>query len=119
MAAPPASLVENMDDLLPKYGKDTVYSGGLKIYTTLDIDLQIKAQEAVRFLKAMGALVCMTSETGEVLALVGGKDFKTSKFNRATQAYRQPGSSFKPIVYAAALEENIMPSEHFMDAQYL
>ena len=46
------------------------------------------------------------SETGEVLALVGGKDFKTSKFNRATQAYRQPGSSFKPIVYAAALEEN-------------
>ena len=59
----------------------------------------------------MGALVCMTSETGEVLALVGGKDFKTSKFNRATQAYRQPGSSFKPIVYTAALEENIMPSD--------
>ena len=55
------------NDLLPKYGKDTVYSGGLKIYTTLDIDLQIKAQEAVQSLKAMGALVCMTSETGEVL----------------------------------------------------
>ena len=104
------------NDLLPKYGKDTVYSGGLKIYTTLDIDLQIKAQEAVQSLKAMGALVCMTSETGEILALVGGKDFKTSKFNRATQAYRQPGSSFKPIVYAAALEKNIMPGDHFMDA---
>ncbi len=104
------------NDLLPKYGKETVYSGGLKIYTTLDLDLQIKAQEAVKSLKAMGALVCMTTETGEVLALVGGKDFKESKFNRATQAYRQPGSSFKPIVYAAALEEDIMPSDHFMDA---
>ncbi|MDO4785342.1 MAG: PBP1A family penicillin-binding protein [Fretibacterium sp.] len=104
------------NDLLPKYGKETVYSGGLKIYTTLDLDLQIKAQEAVKSLKAMGALVCMTTETGEVLALVGGKDFKESKFNRATQAYRQPGSSFKPIVYAAALEEEIMPSDHFMDA---
>lgn len=104
------------NDLLPKYGKETVYSGGLKIYTTLDLDLQIKAQEAVKSLKAMGALVCMTTETGEILALVGGKDFKESKFNRATQAYRQPGSSFKPIVYAAALEEDIMPSDHFMDA---
>ena len=104
------------NDLLPKYGKDTVYSGGLKIYTTLDIDLQVKAQEAVQSLKAMGALVCMTAETGEVLALVGGKDFRESKFNRATQAYRQPGSSFKPIVYAAALEEDILPSDHFMDA---
>ena len=104
------------NDLLPKYGKDTVYSGGLKIYTTLDIDLQMKAQEAVQSLKAMGALVCMAAETGEILALVGGKDFKESKFNRATQAYRQPGSSFKPIVYAAALEEDILPSDHFMDA---
>ncbi len=104
------------NELLPKYGKDMVYSGGLKIYTTLDIDMQDKAQEAVRSLKVQGALVCMAAETGEVLALVGGKDFQESKFNRATQAFRQPGSSFKPIVYAAALENDIMPTDHFMDA---
>lgn len=106
------------NDLLPKYGKDEVYSGGMKIYTTLDIDLQDKAREAIQTLKdnIMGALVCLESDTGEVLALVGGKDFKESKFNRATQAIRQPGSSFKPIVYAAAMEEDVMPSDHFLDA---
>ena len=106
------------NDLLPKYGKDEVYSGGLQIYTTLDIRLQDKAREAIQGLNknVMGALVCIESETGEVLALVGGKDFKDSKFNRATQAVRQPGSSFKPIVYAAAMEEDVMPSDHFLDA---
>ncbi|MBQ9564814.1 MAG: PBP1A family penicillin-binding protein [Synergistaceae bacterium] len=106
------------NDLLPTYGKDEVYSGGMQIYTTLDIKLQEKAREALNTLKdpRMGALVCLKSETGEVLALVGGKDFKASKFNRATQALRQPGSSFKPIVYATAIEEDIMPSDHFLDA---
>ena len=106
------------NDLLPKYGKDEVYSGGMQIYTTLDINLQDKAREAIQGLKndVMGALVCLESDTGEVLALVGGKDFKDSKFNRATQAVRQPGSSFKPIVYAAAMEEDVMPSDHFLDA---
>ena len=106
------------NDLLPKYGKDEVYSGGMQIYTTLDIKLQDKAREAVQGLNksVMGALVCLEADTGEVLALVGGKDFKESKFNRATQAIRQPGSSFKPIVYAAAMEEDVMPSDHFLDA---
>lgn len=106
------------NDLLPTYGKDEVYSGGMQIYTTLDINLQEKAREAVNTIAApaSGALVCMASNTGEILALVGGKDFKESKFNRATQALRQPGSSFKPIVYATAIEEDIMPSDHFLDA---
>ena len=106
------------NDLLPRYGKDEVYSGGMQIYTTLDIKLQEKAREAINGLSknVMGALVCIEAETGEVLALVGGKDFKESKFNRATQAIRQPGSSFKPIVYAAAMEEDVMPSDHFLDA---
>ena len=106
------------NDLLPKYGKDEVYSGGMQIYTTLDINLQEKAREAIQGLNKniMGALVCLESDTGEVLALVGGKDFRESKFNRATQAIRQPGSSFKPIVYAAAMEEDVMPSDHFLDA---
>ena len=106
------------NDLLPRYGKDEVYSGGMQIYTTLDVNLQEKAREAINGLSknVMGALVCIEAETGEVLALVGGKDFKESKFNRATQAIRQPGSSFKPIVYAAAIEEDVMPSDHFLDA---
>ena len=106
------------NELLPKYGKDEVYSGGMQIYTTLDVTLQDKAREAIQGLSknVMGALVCIEADTGEVLALVGGKDFKESKFNRATQAVRQPGSSFKPIVYAAAIEEDVMPSDHFLDA---
>ena len=104
------------NDLLPKYGTDRVYSGGLQIYTTLDLALQDAGQQAILSLKSQGALVCLEAETGEVLALVGGKDFKESKFNRATQAFRQPGSSFKPVVYAAALENDILPSDHFLDA---
>jgi penicillin-binding protein 1A len=103
------------NELLPKYGTDLVYTGGLQIKTTLDLDLQEAGQEAIRSLKSQGALVCLAAETGEVLALVGGKDFQESKFNRATQAFRQPGSSFKPVVYAAALENDIMPTDHFMD----
>jgi len=103
------------NDLLPRYGADRVYTGGLRIYTTLDLKLQEAGQEAVSSLKSQGALVCLKAETGEVLALVGGKDFNESKFNRATQAFRQPGSSFKAVVYAAALENGIMPTDHFMD----
>src|SRR5688572_17511151 len=57
-----------------------------------------------------GALVALDPTTGEVRALVGGRDFKTSRFNRATQAFRQPGSAFKPFVYAAALEAGYSPS---------
>ena len=65
------------NDLLPKYGKDEVYSGGMQIYTTLDVNLQDQAREAIQGLNknAMGALVCLEADTGEVLALVGGKDF--------------------------------------------
>jgi penicillin-binding protein 1A len=105
------------NELLPRYGTELVYSGGMKIHTTLDIEMQNAAQGAVLALKSQGALVCLAAETGEVLALVGGKDFKESKFNRATQAYRQPGSGFKPVVYAAALESGIMPTDHFVDAE--
>lgn len=102
-------------DLLPKYGRDRVYASGLQIYTTLDIDLQDAAERAIQKLECQGAIVAMDPDTGEILALVGGKDFKESKFNRATQAYRQPGSSFKPIVYTAALEAGFMPTDHILD----
>lgn len=102
--------------LLPVYGTERVYRGGLRIYTTIDIDLQKKAEELVAGMKHEGALVAMDPNTGEILALVGGRDFDSSKFNRATQAYRQPGSSFKPFVYAAALEQGYRPVDHVLDA---
>jgi penicillin-binding protein 1A len=63
-----------------------------------------------------GALVSLDPRTGRVLALVGGWSFDDSQFNRATQAQRQPGSSFKPFVYLAALEKGISPSQRFLDA---
>jgi penicillin-binding protein 1A len=63
-----------------------------------------------------GALVSLDPRTGRVLALVGGWSFEGSQFNRATQAQRQPGSSFKPFVYLTALEKGVSPSQRFLDA---
>ncbi|WP_341912350.1 penicillin-binding protein 1A [Ferrovibrio terrae] len=66
-----------------------------------------------------GGLVAMDPHTGRVLALVGGYDFKLSQFNRATQANRQPGSAFKPFVYAAALDNGFTPSSLVLDAPFV
>ena len=63
-----------------------------------------------------GALVAMDPQTGRVLAMVGGFSYDQSQFNRATQALRQPGSSFKPLVYAAALDNGYTPSTVVLDA---
>ena len=66
-----------------------------------------------------GALVSMDPATGRVLAMSGGWAYDMSQFNRATQASRQPGSSFKPLVYLAAMEQGISPSQHFLDAPFV
>ena len=66
--------------------------------------------------KVQGALVSMDPTTGRVLAMVGGWSFDVSQFNRATQAQRQPGSSFKPFVYLTALEQGMSPSQRFLNA---
>jgi penicillin-binding protein 1A len=66
-----------------------------------------------------GAMVSMDPQTGRVLAMVGGWSFEASQFNRATQALRQPGSSFKPLVYLAAMEQGISPADKFLDAPYV
>ncbi|MDD4705465.1 MAG: PBP1A family penicillin-binding protein [Synergistaceae bacterium] len=102
--------------LLPNYGTEMVYRGGLRVHTTIDLDLQKKAEELVSKMKHEGALVALDPNTGEILALVGGRDFDASKFNRATQAFRQPGSAFKPIVYATALENGYRAVDHLLDA---
>ncbi|MFH1243157.1 MAG: PBP1A family penicillin-binding protein [Pseudomonadota bacterium] len=66
--------------------------------------------------EVQGALLCMVPETGEVKAMVGGRDFASSQFNRAIQSKRQPGSAFKPIIYAAALDKGMSPVKIIMDA---
>ncbi|WP_409433802.1 PBP1A family penicillin-binding protein [Litorimonas sp. RW-G-Af-16] len=66
-----------------------------------------------------GGLIAMNPHTGRVLALVGGYSFEQSQFNRATQAYRQPGSAFKPFVYAAALENGFTPASQVLDAPFV
>ena len=101
----------------------------LRVYTTIDLDLQQLAEQAVarglaqleRVYKQgdarpQAALVALDPETGHVLAMVGGKNYAASQLNRATDARRQPGSVFKPIVYAAALERGIPPLRLFADA---
>jgi len=66
-----------------------------------------------------GALVSLDPRTGRVLAMAGGWSFELSQFNRATQAARQPGSSFKPLVYLTALESGVSPSQRFLDAPFV
>jgi penicillin-binding protein 1A len=66
-----------------------------------------------------GALLCLETETGRVKTMVGGKDFSESQFNRAVQSRRQPGSAFKPIIYAAALDKGMTPSTVIIDAPYI
>ncbi len=68
---------------------------------------------------ANGGIIAMDPHTGRVLALVGGYSFSQSQFNRATQAYRQPGSSFKPFVYMAALDSGLTPSSQILDAPFV
>ncbi|MFX3625180.1 MAG: transglycosylase domain-containing protein [Ectobacillus sp.] len=95
--------------------EQTIARGGLRIYTTLDPKLQSIAEKAVKQIIPAStdietALIAMDPKTGEVKALIGGRDYEKSQFNRATQAYRQPGSTFKPFLYYAALEEGFTPA---------
>jgi penicillin-binding protein 1A len=69
--------------------------------------------------KAQGALVCIETGTGQVKAMVGGRDFRKSQFNRAVQSRRQPGSSFKPIVYAAAIDKGYTPATEIIDNAFV
>jgi penicillin-binding protein 1A len=107
-------------EIAEEYGDEMVYEGGLKIYTTLDPDLQAMASEAVDSVvdpeagDPSAALVSIDPSTGAVRAMVGGSDFDEVKFNLATQAHRQAGSSFKPFVYAQAVNEGISPETMYV-----
>jgi penicillin-binding protein 1A len=136
--------VESVRRELERRFGELLYTGGLRIHTALDPDLQATAEEALEeqlraiesgrigafrgigraaFTAALapeeavthtpylqGAVVVLDPHTGLVRAMVGGRDFRQSQFNRSTQALRQPGSAFKPFVYAAAMEAGRSPS---------
>lgn len=127
-----------------KYGTDKLFEGSLKIYTTLDYNLSNYADSVLnahltKVEKArgysvklgdfphgksdivteylQGGLVLMENKTGYVRAMIGGRNFNHSKFNRMTLAKRQPGSAFKPIYYLAAVEKGYTPATVINDAQ--
>jgi penicillin-binding protein 1A len=111
--------------LIDKYGADAVYKEGLKIYTTIDMDMQKAAEDAVKKLptaktdgngvqQPQAAIVAIDPHNGYVKAMVGGRG--NDQFNRATMAVRQPGSAFKPFVFAAALENKFTPGTVINDA---
>lgn len=91
-------------------GANLLFTGGLTIETTLDLNMQSAAETAfaqglaARDPRLDGALVAMDAANGQIRALVGGRDFTRSKFNRAIMAKRQPGSAFKPFLYTAAID---------------
>jgi 1A family penicillin-binding protein len=117
-------------ELVARFGEDRVYEGGLRVFTTIDVEMQRAADaEVQRVLKDLerrrnarakkaaaagpplqASLVAIDPRNGEVRALIGGRDFIQSNYNRALQAKRQPGSAFKPFVYAAALEAGYTPA---------
>ncbi|MGD1074685.1 MAG: PBP1A family penicillin-binding protein [Thermodesulfovibrionales bacterium] len=112
-------------DLEFKYNND-LYTAGYKIYSTIDSRLQKNAEEAVtegimtleKRVKhgVQAALIAMDIRTGAIRAMVGGTDFWKNQFNRATQALRQPGSAFKPIVYLTAIASGMTANDLILDA---
>lgn len=135
------AVMRDLEVLIPKA---TLDQGGLKIFTTIDRRLQLLAENALETRLAaieaekgwphptraaslqgpasnesayiQGALVALDNETGGILAVVGGRDFKTSPYNRALLAKRQIGSTFKPFIYAAAFEHGLTPETPVDDA---
>jgi 1A family penicillin-binding protein len=97
--------------LIERYGREIIEQGGLDVIAAMDLDLQRLAErvlrEGVRRIspQLQGALLSLDPHTGDVLAVVGGTDFKRSPYNRAFFAKRQPGSAIKPLIYADALEK--------------
>ena len=133
-AAPAAYFVEYVRQKVEeRFGSSILYSGGLNIHTTLDDALQGMAEEAVRkgleqldrragktrgkdaTSSLQSALLAIDAASGHIRAMVGGRDFATSQFNRAWQAQRQPGSAFKPIIYSAAIERGFSAADLLSD----
>ncbi|HEY7380723.1 MAG TPA: PBP1A family penicillin-binding protein [Gaiella sp.] len=107
------------DQLVARFGAERVFGGGLEVTTTIDLALQEKARAAIEQVLdnpdgPAAALVAIDPRTGAVKAMFGGTNFRKSQFNLATQAERQPGSSFKAIVLATAFRQGISPATTFV-----
>lgn len=111
--------------LVDKFGPDAVYKQGLKVYTTLDPDMQKAAEKAAaqtptyytdsnKLKQPQSAIVAVDPKTGYIKAMIGGRG--TDQFNRAVMAERQPGSAFKPFVYMNAFEQGATPSDTVQDS---
>jgi len=113
------------------YGADTLYKEGLRVETTLNLDKQRAADAAVALgiknfeareeitdneSRVQAALISIDPYSGFIHAMVGGRDYSKSQFNRATQARRQPGSAFKPLIFAAALDKGYTPASLIVDS---
>jgi penicillin-binding protein 1A len=104
--------------LIDRYGSGQVFGGGLRVTTTIDLNLQRFARQAItKWLTnpngPSAALVAVDPRTGGVLAMIGGNNYRKSQFNLAVQGERQPGSSFKPFVLATALKDGVSPDSEF------
>ncbi|HEX3517823.1 MAG TPA: transglycosylase domain-containing protein [Solirubrobacteraceae bacterium] len=130
--APQEQTVEGVDagyftswvqqQVIERYGAPRAFDGGLKVKTTLDLELQHAAEQAVEGYLAnpegpSASLVAIENSTGEVRAMVGGRNYNESPFNLATEGERQPGSSFKAFDLAAALERGISPDSVWTSKQ--
>ncbi|MBS3909610.1 MAG: PBP1A family penicillin-binding protein [Actinobacteria bacterium] len=105
-------------ELIQEYGVEKVFTGGLHVYTTLDIRAQKNAENAIaktlnRKKDPEAALISICPQNGYIVAMVGGRDFKDVKYNLAVQGKRQPGSSFKMFVLVTALEQGYGPNDRF------
>jgi penicillin-binding protein 1A len=105
--------------LVDAYGTARVFGGGLRVRTSINLDLQELAREAIaKWLPSpdgpAAALVAIDPRDGRVLAMAGGRNYSTSQFNLAVQGERQPGSAFKPMALAAALGKGISPTTTFV-----
>ncbi|MGB8698358.1 MAG: penicillin-binding transpeptidase domain-containing protein, partial [Thermosynechococcaceae cyanobacterium] len=107
---------------------DTIKQGGLTVETTLNLQWQAAATRAVEdtvYLDGytqgfdQAAMVSIEPQTGEIRAMVGGASFKSSQFNRVTQAQRQPGSTFKAFVYTAAIASGLSPNDGYLDTPFV
>jgi len=122
------------DEVIRRFKKEfpDLKVGGYKIYTTIDLDIQNLAKEALiegreNLLKDLGedsnksdlngAIVAVDNKSGDILALVGGYSYKKSPYNRATMSKRQPGSAFKPFIYQIALDLGYNPASYLVDLE--
>ena len=109
-------------ELIEQYGVETVREGGLKVYTTLDPQLQAVAEQAIAAHPVSGAAEALVStdvETGEIMAMASSESYEDSQFNLAAQGRRQPGSSFKPYALTTAVDQGIDPDSTYYSAPEL